>query len=723
MIEKLLSNSSYSFNIYALPMFLTATSIILLGVYVLLQEKSVVTKAFFFSTLSAGIWQLGTGLIYLMKDHALVVWFYKVFVFLGIVAIAPSIYMLTVSVLGLFESKKKYIALSYVIALFFYLSDLLTDSLTTGVKERFWGPYITYGILSAPFLIFFSFLMGRSIYLSSKIYRGMKSGISRDQIKLHLISLIIALSAAVDFFSCYLPMDVYPFGYLAILSVVFLQAYAIITYQKASLSEIFNSIEDGIVVTDNEGRITKINLSVERLTGIGAQTLSERRLKDLIYTYRNKFEDPKQVEEFLQKIRENPNRIVEGDIGLRNPAIQLDIKYSRISDRFGIKTGSVIVLRDITQRKKVEQELREYKEELETRVEQRTQELKQSEEKYRALVSHAQVGIGIHKKGRMIFTNAQFRTMLGYTEEEMTNMEIAQLIHPDEVKLVLKRAWDRYNGKDVIDTYDIQFLKKDGSVLPAIISNVVIDYQGERATLLTVVDTTETKMRRELEIANQELEMFAYSVSHDLRAPLRTIDGFSQALLEDYQDKLDEEGKDYLMRIRAASQRMGLLINSILQLSRLGRSEMRLEEVDLSGLAQNIATELETNDPDRKVDFVIEKDVKGIGDKTLLRAVMENLLGNAWKFTQKQAEAKIEFGKTEKEGKTIYFIRDNGVGFDMKYANKLFIPFQRLHSDSEFAGTGVGLTLVQRIVRRHGGDIWVESAVEKGATFYFTLER
>jgi light-regulated signal transduction histidine kinase (bacteriophytochrome) len=230
-------------------------------------------------------------------------------------------------------------------------------------------------------------------------------------------------------------------------------------------------------------------------------------------------------------------------------------------------------------------------------------------------------------------------------------------------------------------------------------------------------------MRRELEIANQELEMFAYSVSHDLRAPLRTIDGFSQALLEDYQDKLDEEGKDYLMRIRAASQRMGLLINSILQLSRLGRNEMRLEEVDLSGLAQNIAAELETNDPDRKVDFVIEKDVKGIGDKTLLRAVMENLLGNAWKFTQKQAEAKIEFGKTEKEGKTIYFIRDNGVGFDMKYANKLFIPFQRLHSDSEFAGTGVGLTLVQRIVRRHGGDIWVESAVEKGATFYFTLER
>jgi len=723
MIEKLLSNSSYSFNIYALPMFLTATLIVLLGVYVLLQEKSYVTKAFFFSTLSAGIWQFGIGFIYLMKDPDLIILFYKVFTFLGIVAIAPSIYTLTVSILGLFERKKKHIVLSYLIALLFYLFDLMTNSLATGVKERFWGPYVTYGILSVPFLLFFSLLMGRSIYLCIKAYREMKPGISRDQIKLYLISLIIALSAAVDFLSCYLPMDVYPFGYLAILSVIFLQAYAIITYQKASLSEIFNSIEDGIVVTDNEGRITNINTSVERLTSIGAQRLSEIRLRDLIYIYQNKFENPKQVEEFLQKIQENPNRIVEGDIGLRDPAIQLDIKYSRISDRFGIKTGSVIVLRDITQRKKVEQELREYKEELETRVEQRTQELKKSEEKYKALVSHAQVGIGIHKKGRMIFTNEQFRAMLGYTEEEIMDMEIAQLIHPDEVKLVLKRAWDRYNGKEVVETYDIRFLRKDGSVLPAIISNVAIDYQGERATLLTVVDTTETKMRRELEIANQELEMFAYSVSHDLRAPLRTIDGFSQALLEDYQDKLDEEGKDYLMRIRAASQRMGLLINSILQLSRLGRSEIRFEEVDLSAMARDITAELRTNDPDRKVEFVIEEDVKGIGDKTLLRAVMENLLGNAWKFTQKQADAKIEFGRMEKEGKTVYFIRDNGVGFDMKYANKLFIPFQRLHSDSEFAGTGVGLTLVQRIVRRHGGDIWVESAVEKGATFYFTLER
>lgn len=723
MIEKLLSNFSYSFNIYALPMFLTATLIVILGVYVLLQEKSFVTKAFFFSTLSAGIWQFGTGFIYLMKDPDLVIWFYKVFTFLGIVAIAPSIYTLTVSVLGLFESKKKYIVLSYLIALLFYLLDLTTNSLVTGVEERFWGPYVTYGILSVPFLLFFSLLMGRSIYLSINAYREMKPGVSRDQIKLHLISLIIALSAAVDFLSCYLPIDVYPFGYLSILSVVLFQAYAIITYQKASLNEIFNSIEDGIVVTDKEGRITQINTSVERLTNIGAQTLSENRLRDLIYTYQNRFEDPNQVDEFLQKIRENPDRIIESDIGLRDPAIQLDIKYSRISDRFGIKTGSVIVLRDITQRKKVEQELREYKEELETRVEQRTQELKKSEEKYKALVSHAQVGIGIHKKGRMIFTNEQFRTMLGYTADEMMNMEIAQLIHPDEVKLVLKRAWDRYYGKEVVETYDIQLLRKDGSVLPAIISNVVIDYQGEKATLLTAIDTTETKMRRELEIANQELEMFAYSVSHDLRAPLRTIDGFSQALLEDYQDKLDGEGKDYLMRIRAASQRMGLLINSILQLSRLGRSEMRFEEIDLSALVRDIATELKTNDPDRKVDFVIEDDVKGFGDKTLLRAVIENLLGNAWKFTQKHADARIEFGKNEKEGKTVYFIRDNGAGFDMKYANKLFIPFQRLHSDSEYAGTGVGLTLVQRIVRRHGGDIWVESAVEKGATFYFTLER
>jgi len=224
-----------------------------------------------------------------------------------------------------------------------------------------------------------------------------------------------------------------------------------------------------------------------------------------------------------------------------------------------------------------------------------------------------------------------------------------------------------------------------------------------------------------LEQVNKELEAFSYSVSHDLRAPLRGIDGFSQALLEDYADSLDDQGKDYLQRVRAASQRMAQLIDDMLKLSRVTRAEMRHETVDLSALAHDIAGELQKTRPERQVDFVIAPGLVVNGDAQLLRAVLENLLGNAWKFTSAHPCAKIEFGIAEYEGKPAYFVRDDGVGFDMAYVDKLFGAFQRLHAMNEFPGTGIGLATVQRIIHRHGGHVWAEGAVEQGATFYFTL--
>ncbi|MCH8989019.1 MAG: type IV pili methyl-accepting chemotaxis transducer N-terminal domain-containing protein [Chloroflexi bacterium] len=225
----------------------------------------------------------------------------------------------------------------------------------------------------------------------------------------------------------------------------------------------------------------------------------------------------------------------------------------------------------------------------------------------------------------------------------------------------------------------------------------------------------------ELAAANQELESFSYSVSHDLRAPLRGVDGFSQALLEDYGDKVDEQGQNYLNRIRAASQRMGQLIDDMLNLSRVTRTEMHREEVDLSSMARTIAAELSQSDPERDVEFVIGEGAVVTGDLPLLRAVMENLLENAWKYTSKHPRAKIEFGITRDDGRPAYFVRDDGAGFDMAYADNLFGAFQRLHGATEFEGTGIGLATVQRILHRHGGSVWAEGAVEKGATFYFTL--
>ncbi len=227
----------------------------------------------------------------------------------------------------------------------------------------------------------------------------------------------------------------------------------------------------------------------------------------------------------------------------------------------------------------------------------------------------------------------------------------------------------------------------------------------------------------ELKEINGELEAFSYSVSHDLRAPLRIIDGYSQVLEEDCLANLGNEGMRNIQIIRSQCQRMGELINNLLDLSRLSRKEMLLQEVNLSQLAESIAAELQRREPERQVNFIITPNLEVRGDKHLIQSVLENLMNNAWKFTSKQPQAKIEFGVKKKGGKKAYFVRDDGAGFDMKYAQKLFGAFQRLHTIDEFPGTGVGLAIVQRIVHRHGGQVWAEGVVEKGATFYFTLNR
>ena len=230
---------------------------------------------------------------------------------------------------------------------------------------------------------------------------------------------------------------------------------------------------------------------------------------------------------------------------------------------------------------------------------------------------------------------------------------------------------------------------------------------------------------RELEGTNRELEAFSYSVSHDLRAPLRAIDGFSQILQEDYEGALDDEGLDYLGRVRAASRQMATLIDDLLDLSRVGRRPLRREPVDLASLATGIIEELKESQPGREVEFVAGKNIMAWADVSLLKVALENLLGNAWKFTAREREARIEFGADRDPGPgslaPVYYVRDNGAGFDQAYADKLFGAFQRLHRQDEFEGTGIGLATVARIVHRHGGRVWAEGRVGEGATFYFTL--
>lgn len=267
-----------------------------------------------------------------------------------------------------------------------------------------------------------------------------------------------------------------------------------------------------------------------------------------------------------------------------------------------------------------------------------------------------------------------------------------------------------------------------GALLAAILLAVFIIVRGISRPMHRLFNSIAQELEQqvllrtaELKAVNKELESFSYSVSHDLRAPLRGIDGFSQTLLNKYSNQLDERGKHYLQRVCAGTQRMGRLIDDLLDLSRVTHSELRQETVDLSALARSITAELRQTQPLRKVVSLIQDDLRVQGDARLLQIVLQNLLANAWKFTSKHAHATIELGQLQQAGELVYFVRDDGSGFDMSYVNKLFGAFQRLHNDTEFDGIGIGLATVQRILHRHGGRIWAEGAVEQGATFYFTV--
>jgi PAS domain S-box-containing protein len=490
----------------------------------------------------------------------------------------------------------------------------------------------------------------------------------------------------------------------------------------AHFATIVNTATEAIISVNQDQRIVLFNHGAESCFGYSAAEMLGQPLDRLL---------PKQLGEIhrshIQNFANAPeinraSRHMAGDreiSGRRKDGTEFPVEASIAKSTVNGQTTLTVILRNVTERKQAEQALRA------------------SEERFRHTIDSMLEGCQIiDRNWRYVYINDAAEKHNRRSKEELLGKVMTD-VWPGIEKTDVYSAEVRCMNERIPQHMETEFTFPNGGTgwfeigiqpMPGGIFILSADITERKQAEMKIhqlnADLEHRVIERTAELAavNKELEAFSYSVSHDLRAPLRSIDGFSQALLDDYADRLDDQARDFLDRVRGATQRMGMLIDDMLTLSRVTRAEMRRETVDLGALAADVLEELQKSEPERKVEWHIEPGLAADGDTQLLRVALFNLLGNAWKFTGKTANTKIEFGAIRHaNGNTEFFVRDNGAGFDMRYAGKLFGAFQRLHLTSEFQGTGVGLATVQRIVHRHGGQVRAEGVPGQGATFYFTL--
>jgi PAS domain S-box-containing protein len=497
---------------------------------------------------------------------------------------------------------------------------------------------------------------------------------------------------------------------------------------RGLLRAIINNISEGVSISDASGNIIYSSPFSDWLFGVKGPPAPPEEWDKQGYFYPDE-QTPFPVEKLPIWRALKGEEVRDVDMFVRNGNVpqgrHIRCHCIPLRDEEGQLIGGMALVKDMSTARKQEEEKR------------------RTEQRFQLLVETAREGIWtIDTENRTTYVNRYMAEMLGYTVEEMMGTHLFSFVDEEWMRISEEELAKRRQGSAAV--MDFKFLRKDGSFIWTSLSTAPIhDEQGRyTGALATITDVTERRRTEEqvrklneqleqriaertaqLEFSNRELEAFAYSVAHDLRAPLRSIASFSDALTEDCANKLDKVGLDYLKRIRGGAERMAELIDGILSLSRVNRTTLSSSRCDLSTMARAVTEQLHALHPERKARFIIQEGLVERGDVHLLRSVLENLLGNAWKFTRERPEAQIEFGATQEpgEGRTTYFVKDNGAGFDMAYRDKLFGVFQRLHTQREFEGTGVGLATVQRIIRRHGGRIWGEGQPGLGACFSFTL--